>query len=189
MGSNLVWKKGHFQFIYPQFAKPKPVDEKLEAMSVERIRCYRNHCESTIERMGRGWSTKVKAFLGITLLRWKEPKGFVEVIDHYKDRKVRWWIQPVCVLLVVGLSLLQWYLAKLNPNKHPLPLHQALSLMFLVGYFLAYIVPWINRRCPSEGRITSRAIIRFRGNHSQFFAQCGDFVPIIDGQKNTGSKK
>lgn len=116
------------------------------------------------------WLDRIKDVFGFSLLNWKEPKAFALTSDRYEKRRMPWWVQPLCAIAVVGLNLLCWYLATLNPHKHPLPLNQALPIILTLGLFIAYVFPWLCRLCPAEVRITRSKIVRTCGNSHRIVA-------------------
>ena len=99
-----------------------------------------------------------------TLVKWREPKAFVEAIYESEERHLRPWIRPglvgLCVLGAIALS----YIRRLDPSKTPAPFPAALVLGLFLGVFVVYVVPAINRRCPSEVKIFTNCICRMRGN-------------------------
>lgn len=99
-----------------------------------------------------------------TLLKWREPKAFVETTSASDERHLRPWLRPLLMLLTIGLAIASWYLATLDPSKTPVSYPTAVALALFLGIFCVYIVPMINSRLPSEVKIFSNCIIRMRGN-------------------------
>ncbi len=82
--------------------------------------------------------------------KWREPKQYVAARDARIRLGRRWWSDLPLVAIVGAMLLATWYLATLNPKKHPPSFEVAVLLGFALGVFLVYVVPWINRLCPSE---------------------------------------
>lgn len=99
--------------------------------------------------------------------KWKEPKAFLRVRDAEERTQLRWWIQPLAVLVMVILLLFIWYVNRFNPRKHQSSLSITLIRSVLGAIFFAYAWPWIISFCPSEVRLRETYLIRLRGNSNQ----------------------
>ena len=114
------------------------------------------------------WNREIHLwFLPKPRLKWREPKAFLRNRDAEARAHLRWWFQPLIVLVAAALLMGNWYLGRLNPHKHPPPFHLALILSPLGGIFFAYILPWLLTFCPSEVRLYEAYITRVRGNNNQ----------------------
>ena len=71
------------------------------------------------------------------------------------------------LISLLGLLVLQWSLAKANPEKTPLPFEQAILVMFAGSALLVYGLPWLIEKCPAEVRVSDRLIWRLRGDSVQ----------------------
>lgn len=98
---------------------------------------------------------------------WKEPEEFVQRRDAADLAERQWWFQPLMVLVTVTMLLVSWYLARLNPNKHPPPFHMALPVDFAIAVIMVYVTPWIIALCPSYVGLHEDWLVRTRGNSNQ----------------------
>jgi len=108
-------------------------------------------------------STRTVRILPKKHFTWREPKPFLTVLDEHERSNRRWWHQPLFVLIICAFTMLSWYLAHFNPTKHPPSFPAALLLSLALGVFLAYFMPWLTGRLPSQITVFDRHIIRSRG--------------------------
>ena len=73
--------------------------------------------------------------------------------------------------------MLSWYLAHFNPAKHPPSFPAAFLMSIALGVFLAYFMPWLTTKLPSQITVFDRCIVRSRGhNHQIRFADLTSFA-------------
>lgn len=101
-------------------------------------------------------------FLPKKYFKWREPEPFLQTCDEHERKSQRWWNQPLAALIVCALGMLTWFLARFVPGKHPPSTVTALLLTLFLGFFLAYLKPWIVIKCPSEITIFDRKLLRSR---------------------------
>ena len=104
------------------------------------------------------------SFFSKLAFKWREPKQYVAARDARIRLGRRWWSDLPLVAIVGAMLLATWYLATLNPKKHPPSFEVAVLLGFALGVFLVYVVPWINRLCPSEVKFFEKSFLVSRGN-------------------------
>jgi hypothetical protein len=97
------------------------------------------------------------------LIEWREPDGFVRITRAFAESHTTPWARPLLVVLVLGVLLVPWYLARFNPAKGPVSFPAALCLGLFLGLFLVYCVPLLNRLCSSTVRMFSNGLVRVRG--------------------------
>ncbi len=103
------------------------------------------------------------------VFEWREPRVITKQRDQRDSLKWRWWQGPMWIgITIVGMMPI-WYLAKLNPHKHPPPIQHAIAAAAFLGVLLTYTVPWINRLFPSYIRLTEKKIMLLRGGHVSVF--------------------
>lgn len=79
------------------------------------------------------------------------------------------WFKPGVFVFSAAFLMLNWWLAKHNPNKTPPALHNALLLAVSGGAFFAYGIPWMLSFCPSYIRIFEHGISRVIGNSASLW--------------------
>jgi hypothetical protein len=104
-------------------------------------------------------------FLPKVAFKWREPKQYLAARDLRDRIGRRWWRDLPLVAIVGAMMLPLWYLATLNPKKHPPSFEVAVLLGFALGVFLVYVVPWMNRLCPSEVKFFTKSFLVSRGNN------------------------
>ena len=97
--------------------------------------------------------------------KWREPEGFVRLIDEYERSRSR-LTQPILVALVFVLFIAPWFLPPHSDQKRP-SFEVAVIIAFGGAVFLAYGVPKLIRMCPSEVTVRKGFMFRTRGNHAQ----------------------
>jgi len=65
-------------------------------------------------------------------LKWREPKSVCRYLDRLEEKK-SYWYKGVASIFTVGLGMLIWWLAVLNPEKDPPPFSTALALSIGFG--------------------------------------------------------
>ena len=100
--------------------------------------------------------------------KWREPKAFVEIKNKMEAKKQKWWYPIITFTVVVALTLTLRHFALLT-GKIPAPLKISILLAVSLGIFLAYIVPWLNKLCPTEIRITDKFINVIRGDRNNIY--------------------
>ena len=104
------------------------------------------------------------AFFPKKHLQWREPKAFLQLKDAEERAKRRWWHLPFATLLVAAMMMLNWYLARFDPRRHPFPFNTALMMAVGSGIIFSYGLTWIITLCPSEIRLYDTFISLVRGN-------------------------
>lgn len=108
---------------------------------------------------------------------WREPKPFLVVLDEHERSARRWWLQPLVLVIVCAFGLLTWYLARLNPTKHPPSFSAAVLWAIGLGILLAYFLPWFTTKLPSQIYVFDRYIVRCRGdNRHIYFSELTSFA-------------
>ncbi len=98
------------------------------------------------------------------LVKWREPKQFVLRDLAAADQRRRPWVKPLGVLVCAALIMLLWGFAYLDPDKSPPHVLKAIGLSLLWGVLVVYVFPAIDRWCPSDVRIFTNRMTRFRTN-------------------------
>jgi hypothetical protein len=101
-----------------------------------------------------------------TRFKWREPAEFLRVRDAQEAAGLRWWHRPIAALICSLFGVLVWFLATLNPENEPLSFIEAFPLFILLGVFYVYIIPFINRLCPSDARVLEKAFSLVRGSRN-----------------------
>lgn len=101
-----------------------------------------------------------------TRFKWKEPRAFLKIKDGYEKSHTMVWYTLVWTVVAAAGMMLIWYLATLDPKKEPPSASVALLLSLFFGVFMAVILPWITRLCPSEVKVTDRFIHMARGSRN-----------------------
>ena len=74
------------------------------------------------------------------------------------------------------MLMLCWFIAKLNPAKHPPPFPEVLLLGTAGIAFLFYFLTWLIPKCGSQIIVFDHWIVRFRGFNTQItFADLTSF--------------
>ena len=108
---------------------------------------------------------------------WREPKSFLTVLDDHERSTRRWWHQPLSVAIICAFGLLSWYAAHFIPSRHPPSFSAALAMTIALGAFIAYFVPWLTTKLPSQITVFDRHIVRSRGPAQQIrFADLTSFA-------------
>lgn len=103
-----------------------------------------------------------------TRFKWREPSEFLKIRDTQEAAGLRWWHRPTGVFVCSLFGMFAWYLATLNPENDPPSFVEALPLFILLGVFYIYIIPFINRLCPSEARVLEKAFSLVRGSRNLY---------------------
>jgi hypothetical protein len=70
---------------------------------------------------------------------------FCQTLAAVQASKSRWWHKPLAAFIVACLIMVNWVLAKLNPNKQPPTFEVAVAIAMLGGLFLVFSVSWLSR--------------------------------------------
>jgi hypothetical protein len=106
--------------------------------------------------------------LGLKLIaRWTEPEAFRISEENYWNARTPPWQRPLYVLLLAAVLLLNWFIARFNPSKHPISLAAALALTISTSLLLLYGLPWLLRRLPSTVNLYERSIMRRGWHHAR----------------------
>jgi len=100
--------------------------------------------------------------------QWREPKAFVAIKNKMEAKKQKWWYPIITFTVVVALTLILRHFALLT-GKIPAPLDISILLAVSLGLFLAYVVPWFNKLCPTGIRITDKSISVIRGDRNNIY--------------------
>jgi hypothetical protein len=103
-------------------------------------------------------------------LKWREPKEFLELHQKYESARARWWARPGAALFTAALVFGNWYLSTLDPHKSPVDAGTALVGCLGLGIFLVYVVPLLNRFCPSEVKLYSKCLLKGQGSFNRVVA-------------------
>ena len=119
-------------------------------------------------------------------LEWKEPKAIRKARDQMDKKSLSPWFKPGVVVFSAAFLMLNWWLARQNPNKTPPDLHNALLLALFGGTFFAYGIPWMLSLCPSYIRIFEHGISRVIGNSASLWkfkdiSRC-EFASVESGE-------
>jgi hypothetical protein len=98
-------------------------------------------------------------------LRWTEPAEFRK--KRRCEEKKSYTLRAKTTLFGVGflLCMFNWYTAKLNPQKKPVEFATAILLSLFLGWFLAFVVPWLSGLLPSDV-VFAKKEIRWVGGSS-----------------------
>ena len=95
---------------------------------------------------------------------WREPKEFRRLSSAREDSMLRWWHRPLAGFLTSCVFMASWGIAKVIPNKHPIPFQEAFAVSLVGGFFLVYFLTWVYRIVPSLILIVDDRIFRIVGN-------------------------
>jgi len=103
-------------------------------------------------------------------LKWNEPAELVAARDRKIQANERWWLQPAILIVFVAIMMLIQYFRIHHPvpGKHPPGLWVSLLLFIVMGLFIGYGIPWINRRCPSQIRMRPTFLTITRGQRVSY---------------------
>ena len=111
------------------------------------------------------WLHTLKTFFSLKIyFKWREPKAIVQMRNAEMDANLKWWTQPLVVVVTIPLVLLLWYLHRVVPGHQQSSFAAALFRGVAGGISFAYVVPWINKLCPSEVRLFYGYLYRTQGN-------------------------
>ena len=105
------------------------------------------------------------SILSKKLFTWREPRPFLTVLDGQERIARRWWHRPAIVAVICLFPLFNWYLGHFDPSMPPPSFPVALLLSIGLGVFLAYFIPWITNKLPSQIKVLDRCITRTRGGY------------------------
>jgi len=104
------------------------------------------------------------------LIRWREPADYV-VFHNLEESKSLNWKQRMGVVIMMPLLFLPiWWLNHFNPKKTPPPFWMACLGTMGLGFFLAYVGPWINNLFPREATLRHRSLFLGQGSMTRFIA-------------------
>ncbi len=98
------------------------------------------------------------------LIKWKEPKEYLETLDKIEDAKEKPWHRPVLAAFAIISLLALRALSQINPQSNPVPLWTLILLGPFYAWFLVWAVPWINRRSSSKVQFFKKSAVQTRGN-------------------------
>lgn len=104
-------------------------------------------------------------YFATTHLKWREPSSVRRTREATERQSVSHLRRLIHCLIIAGLILVPWCVARLNPAKNnaaSFPLALLAATCCIVFYI--YCVPWLYRHCPSEIRVTDQGISRLNGN-------------------------
>ena len=97
------------------------------------------------------------------LLKWREPKKFVQAARALAEKNTQPWVKPALVASVAGMFLLACYSAPSNLLKDSVSFTVTIGIGLLFGIFLVNVVPMINRLFPSKVWVYTVCIERIQG--------------------------
>src|SRR5437870_3413173 len=117
-------------------------------------------------------------FIPTTYLRWREPRLIRGRLRCLEERRLSPFTRPILALVLAALLLVNWAVAKLDPQKDPWTLTVALPFALGGGLVFVYAFPWLYRICPAEVRVHEKGISRVVGDDVQFWkyrdiTECG----------------
>src|SRR5256885_732542 len=104
-----------------------------------------------------------------TYLKWREPRIVRRAVAAQAARAESWWSRPVAALIVAVLLIISWGIAHLNPQKNPSSVWFMIHLSIGGGLAAVYLLPLLFQLCPSEVRVTEKAITRIIGNRVSYW--------------------
>ncbi len=96
-------------------------------------------------------------------LKWREPKSVRRYFDRLKAKK-SYLHKGMAFIFTVGLGMLIWWRAVLNPEKNPPPFRTALELSMCLAIMVVYLPALVYRYARSTIMIHNDRIRRIRGN-------------------------
>ncbi len=129
--------------------------------------------------------------------RWKEPAAYVKRRDQEQKKGDSRLATVLAVLVTSGVTMLIWFLATLDPKKTPPSFPAACIMSLFSGFFVALVIPWMNRLSPSLIRVTRSRFVVNRGQAmislswkevASFHFDADDGVPVICVESAKGRK-
>jgi hypothetical protein len=104
-----------------------------------------------------------------TYLKWNEPRVIRQAVRRAsaaalttRQKLLLRLGRPCLVVCIAAIMMPFWLLGRKYPlpHEHAPPLWAAVLLALSLGVFLTYVVPWLNRLCPSSIKVRGDGILR-----------------------------
>jgi hypothetical protein len=124
-----------------------------------------------------------------TFLMWREPRAARRKRESLAEASLSRMARPAVVFFIAAILLLMWFLATLDPNKHPPRFLAVLPIALGTGMVFVYAFPLMYWLCPSQVRLTERGITQVVGDHATIWAyedvQCCRIIKEEQGSESS----